>query len=103
MSDFGPDHSGGLRRFFDIDIKNAFESISTLQGQVAALTAYVSRLGSSAKDEDIVAIKGAAQESLRYLSTPFGISPPARHASAYVDHIHAMATGRVAGNEGPHG
>jgi hypothetical protein len=82
-------------------VKNTLEAVSVLQGQLAALTAYVTHLGLSVKDADLLAIKGAAQEAVQYLSTPFGTTNPARHASEYVDHIHALA--KKAGNEGAHG
>jgi hypothetical protein len=90
MSDFGPDFAGGFNRF-ESDIKKTFEAVSILQAQVAARTAYVAHLGSSAKDEDISTIKGAAQETVRYLSTPFGISSPVRQAAEYVDRVHEAA------------
>jgi hypothetical protein len=95
MSDFGgPDPLAGFER----DKRTTENAVSILQGQ-----AYIAHLGLSAKDEDISAIKGEAQEATRYLSAPFGTTPPARHASEYVDRIHSLATQRKAGNEGAHG
>ncbi len=101
MFDFGPDGSKGLRQF-ERNVRSTFEAVAVLQAQVAALTAYVAYLGSSARDEDILAFRGEAQIAVQYMSTPSG-SPPARYASEYVDHIHALATKRTAGNEGAHG
>ena len=101
MSDFGDGGADQALRAFEMNVRKTFEAVSVLQGQVAALTAYVAHLGLSVKDADLLAIKGAAQEAAQYLTPPFGVTNPARHASEYVDHIHALA--KKAGNEGAHG
>jgi hypothetical protein len=100
MSDFGgPDPLAGFER----DRRTSDNAIAVLQGQVAALTAYIAHAGLVVKDGDILAIKGEAQEATRYLPAPFGITPAPRHASEYVDRIHLLATQNRAGNEGSGG
>ena len=84
-------------------MQNALAAVSLLQGQVAALTAYIAYSSLSVKDEDILAIKGVAQKATQHISSPFGTAPPALYASEYVDVIHESARKIAAGNEGPHG
>jgi hypothetical protein len=103
MSDFDDGRAAHALDQFGNTIRNTIDAISILQGQVAALTAYIAHLGLVVKDEDILAIKGVAQKAAQHISSPFGTTPPARYASEYVDVIHAAARQATAGNEGPHG
>jgi hypothetical protein len=101
MSDFDGGRAEHALDEFGRNVQTTLEDVSVLKGQVAALTAYIAHARLVVNDHDILAIKGAAQEATRYLPAPFGTTPAARHASEYVDHIHALA--KKAGNEGAHG
>jgi hypothetical protein len=64
--------------------------IQALTAQVAALTAYFMHPHTPVKDEDIAAIKGAAQTIARATS---GSTVAANHVADLVDRIHGAKTG----------